>query len=183
MVRQWIIPSVMAFIIVASAFFYAGSCQPARAQGVTVDDFSRSPALSSATSHTSVEAHWIYGIVGSDASVTVFIWLLNLGAASVLAWLTRKEWKNERTEYCVKFLTAGIRNTYVEYVRGIKEGSVDGKLTELEKEKARKMATDYAVGVAKNQGMDLVKILGKEYIPVLIEFLVGSLKRRDVPLV
>ena len=84
---------------------------------------------------------------------------------------------NANWERALEFLEAGVMRTYQEYVKARKTASADGRLTEDEKREARQMAFTFARSYAAKEGMNIVKELGAEMIPVLIEKTVGGLKR------
>lgn len=74
-------------------------------------------------------------------------------------------------------LESGVERTYQAYVKAIKAGRADGKLTEAEKAKARSMARSQAVSLAKNEGIDLLRTIGAEYVDVWIGRLIARRKR------
>jgi hypothetical protein len=100
--------------------------------------------------------------------------------SALWAWVRKNEklqaWKLTKAMEC---LEAGVQNAYDEYVRAIKLASEDGKLTEEERRNARTLAIDSAKAYAKNYGIDLVKELGAEMLPKLIEGILSKFKKAE----
>ncbi len=119
------------------------------------------------------------GFVGQEQ----FFGLLATGVAALWAWGQRKlgvERKDgQLTHRALSFLEAGVAKTYQEYVKVRKQASADGKLTPEEAKAARKQAFETAKQYAMSNGLDLVKTLGADMIPVLLEKTVGGLKRES----
>jgi len=115
-------------------------------------------------------------LVGDESIQNIFIGL----AASVWAWAQRTAGidrkNNLKVDQALTFLEAGVSKTYAIYVKARKAASQDGHLTEEEKKEAREMAFTYAKNYAQNEGLSLVKALGADMIPMLIEKSVGNLK-------
>ena len=109
--------------------------------------------------------------------------LIALGAM-IFSYVRRlesvKRWKLTRAVECVE---AGVRQTYEDYVRNIKELSADGKLTDKEREEARNRAILYAKEYAMDEGVDLLKVYAKEYLPVLVEKVIRRNKSAALPFV
>jgi len=75
-------------------------------------------------------------------------------------------------------LAAGVQKSYDEYVRVIKLKSEDGKLSDEERKEARQIAIDAAIVYAKTYGIDLLKTLGEETVPFLIEKILITVKAK-----
>lgn len=107
--------------------------------------------------------------------------LLATGVAALWAWGQRKmgveRKQGELKSEALGFLEAGVAKTYQAYVKARKSASEDGHLTEDEKREARELAFVYAKDYAMKEGVNLVKTLGADMIPVLIEKAVGGLKK------
>lgn len=107
--------------------------------------------------------------------------LIAMGAAAVWAWgqrqmgIDRKTSKNWNA--ALSFLEAGVAKTYQVYVKQRKTAAADGKLTEEEKREARELALNYARSYARDNGIELVKTIGADLVPVFLEKAVGTLKR------
>jgi hypothetical protein len=129
-----------------------------------------------------VEAAWYWKLLASDAALSVFSYLASAALTGVMAFLTARHWKNAASEKAVKFISAAVLNTYVTYVREAKARSEDKKLTEDDRLAAMQMAKDCAISMAREEGFDLLKAVGREYLPVLIEWAIGRLKGRNAPL-
>lgn len=74
-------------------------------------------------------------------------------------------------------LESGVERTYQNYVKAIKAGRADGRLTEDEKKRARAMARSQAVATAKEAGVDLLSVIGKDFVDVWISRIVTRRKR------
>jgi hypothetical protein len=66
-----------------------------------------------------------------------------------------------------------------EYVNEIKKGKADGKLTKDEAKKARDLALQKLLELAKADGLDLLKSGFKEMLPWIIEKIVQKFKKGD----
>lgn len=99
----------------------------------------------------------------------------------VLVWVFVKIKTNlsdKKYQLAIEALEQGVEETYEEFVRGIKLGREDGKLTNEEIKEAQKRAIDAAWRYGKTKGVDIIKTLGKEYLPVLIAKLISSFKSK-----
>ena len=70
----------------------------------------------------------------------------------------------KRTKYdlALDCIAAGVEETWETYVRGIKAGAEDGKLTTEERAEARSHALQAAVAYARAAGLDLLEALGSD---------------------
>ena len=84
--------------------------------------------------------------------------------------------KKKKYRQALRVLEAGVAQTFQTYTEAIKAGREDSKLTEEEKKHARRLARDKARAIAQREGLDLVKILGEDYLDVWIRKLVRKLK-------
>ena len=84
-----------------------------------------------------------------------------------------RRWRCERA---LLALEAGVMATYETYVREIKASREDGKLTSEERREARRRAKEYAIDLARSQGLDIVRELGQHYLDAWLERLVRRLK-------
>lgn len=66
-----------------------------------------------------------------------------------------------------------------DYVNEIKKGKEDGKLTKEEARKARDLALQKLLELAKSEGLDLLKSGFKEMLPWIIEKIVQKLKKGE----
>jgi len=73
-------------------------------------------------------------------------------------------------------LESGVERTYQNYVKAIKAGRADGRLSEDEKKRARAMARAQAIATAKETGLDLLKVIGKDFVDVWISRIVTRRK-------
>ncbi len=88
-----------------------------------------------------------------------------------------QRWQQRRYRAALLALEAGVGRTYQAYVKAIKAGRADGRLTEEEKSRARSMARMRAIKLAREEGIDLLRTIGEDYIDVWIARLIGKRKR------
>ena len=88
-----------------------------------------------------------------------------------------QRWQQRRYRVALLALEAGVERTYQAYVKAIKAGRADGRLTEEEKSRARSMARMRAIKLAREEGIDLLRTIGEDYIDVWIARLIGKRKR------
>ena len=88
-----------------------------------------------------------------------------------------QRWQQQRFRKGLLALEAGVERTYQAYVKAIKAGRSDGRLTEDEKARARSMARGRAVKLAREEGIDLLRTIGEDYVDVWIARLIGKRKR------
>lgn len=88
-----------------------------------------------------------------------------------------QRWQQRRFRRALLALESGVERTYQAYVKAIKAGRADGRLTEDEKARARSMARARAVALAKSEGIDLIRTIGGDYVDVWITRLIGKRKR------
>ena len=148
--------AALAFLAFPAAAFAEGLEIP----GITPADFA--PA--------SPEAHWFWSVLGSSAVASI------LAAAGKIIKNIIASIKDARLARACQFVWTATTLTYQEYVRVVKAASADGKLTLDEKNEALEYAYRKAVEIARTEGFDILKVLGKELIMALIEKYVGQTK-------
>lgn len=116
---------------------------------------------------------WPWLLLTLPESETVVAGLIALGGALLVRWNWVRKYRLERAMQC---LSSGVRETYEEYVRSVKQASQDGKLTKEEREAAMRLAIEKAKEYARVEGVDLLKIYAEEYLPVLIDRIIGERK-------
>ncbi len=106
-----------------------------------------------------------------------------LGAA--WAFFKGSEWfERLRRRRCAKalhVLEAAVDETYRTCVEAIKAARADGRLTPSERRRARELARQRAVALGRDQGLDILAELGREYLDLWIARIVKKLKRRAAP--
>ena len=119
----------------------------------------------------------VVGLLGEEQTFN----MLAGAALAFYAWVQRKVGidRKEKTVLndALGFLEAGVAKTYQVYVKARKDASADGHLTVDEKRQARELALMHAKDYAAKEGISLIKTLGTDMIPVLIEKAVGGLKK------
>lgn len=107
-------------------------------------------------------------------------WWEIIGAILALIWgiiVTKTKMKEGKKKKIVEAFEAAVQDTYTEFVRELKAGKEDGKLTKDEVKKAQGMAWDKAKGILQSQGIELGKEVAAEYGPVLVTKLVQLFKK------
>jgi hypothetical protein len=107
----------------------------------------------------------LWEVVGS---IIVIIWGL------IVAKFKLKEGKKKTITQAFE---AAVQDTYTEFVRGLKTGREDGKLTKEEVKKAQGMAWEKAKEFLKTKGIDLGKEVATEYGPVIVTKIVQLFKK------
>jgi hypothetical protein len=110
----------------------------------------------------------------SEAGVTL------LGAVFGAIWAAFKgsdwyqRWLTDRYNRALLALEAAVEMTYETYVREVRLASEDGVLTQQERDTARRRAIQTAIGIGRVHGLDIVSVLGEEYLPMWIARIVES---------
>ena len=73
---------------------------------------------------------------------------------------------------------AAVQDTYQEFIKPLKAGKSDGKLTKDEVKEAQTKAWDKAKGILNDQGVDLGKEMLVEYGPVIVTKIVQLFKKK-----
>ncbi len=84
--------------------------------------------------------------------------------------------RNERVKQACGFVFSATMTTYQEFVRVTKARHADGKLTTAEKDEALQYAYRKAIEIARTKGIDLLKVVGKDFILAKVQEYVGSSK-------
>jgi hypothetical protein len=118
-------------------------------------------------------AGWFWSFLASPEAAAGILGIVSFVAGLVLRRRWVAKWRLERAIQC---LASGVRETYEEYVRIAQKANADGKLTTDERDRAMGMAIEKAKSYARDQGFDLAKAYAKEYLPVVVERLIGVQK-------
>jgi hypothetical protein len=120
------------------------------------------------------EASWLSGnmelIVGAVVAILTAFGLWDKLSAKA------KDLVGEKNMKIWEIVKGAVTETYTDYVREIKKGKADGKLTADEAKEARKRATEKAIAAAKENGITIASHL----LPTLIEKAVNYMKK-DAP--
>ena len=117
-------------------------------------------------------------VLSSDPGLTL------LGTALGGLWTLFKssEWfgrlRRRRFGKALRALEAGVELTYRTYVREIKKARADGRLTEEEKRRARRLARETAVEFGRAHGVNVLRELGEDYLDLWVAKLVRRWKGR-----
>lgn len=117
-------------------------------------------------------------LLGPDSGLT----LVGSLAGSLWAMFKGSEWfaavKRSKYQRALEVLEAAVEETYRTYVKAIKEGRADGKLTNEEQARARALARERALAIARGEGLDLMGTLGKDFIDLWVARFVKQLKAK-----
>lgn len=119
----------------------------------------------------------LQNVLGSEPAIT----LVGSVIGGVWALLKSSDWfqglLRRRFAGALQALEAGVELTYRTYVEECKAARADGQLTEEEKRHARELARQRAIEFGRSQGIDVLRVLGQEYVDLWIAKLVKGLKR------
>jgi len=128
-----------------------------------------------------IKAALVNALTQADLWQYVFGVLAVVGApvwAAFKMWAAKKtealRKKNDLYEEAYKLVEVAVEQVYVETVRALK--AKKGKLKKKDILEARDEATKIAINLGKTKGMDILAILGKEYMPVIIAKIVTYAK-------
>jgi len=96
-------------------------------------------------------------------------------AVQSTSWFNRLN--RDRVQRALRCIESAVRQVYEEYVRAVKAASADGTLTDDERRRARELARDRAVAIARTDGIDLAATLGREHLDLWVERVLARVKR------
>ena len=114
--------------------------------------------------------------MGIDLGMTVVGSVVGTLWAGFKASDRYQRWQLRRYQKALLALESGVERTYQSYVKAIKAGRSDGRLTEEEKSRARSMARMRAMKLAREEGIDLIRTIGEDYLDLWISRIIGKKK-------
>jgi len=121
----------------------------------------------------------VYELLSSDAFYPMIVALFALIYGGVKAkYFAFDAPKDAKKKKAVELVEEAVKETFDELVRGLKRGKEDGKLTPEEIAQANKMAVDKLKEKAKTNGLQLGKLFAESYLPVLVDKVVNSKKKK-----
>lgn len=159
--------AIVAMLLSVLPFAFANASVPQLAPA----EIANMPAAT--VSAINKSAHWIWQILVTDEAAKIFNWLLTTGVSVLLGWLGLT---GTRLARCVMYIAAGVRDTYLTFVRPAKKAARNGKLTEADRVKAMSLALDYAQSLASTKSLDLFKYLSKDVATTVAEFCIRIFK-------
>jgi hypothetical protein len=119
------------------------------------------------------------GFFESDTGITIVA-----GTVGVAwTWFKGLDWfaqrRHDRHTIALMAIEAGVEHSFQTYVKAIKAARSDGKLTPEERKHARALAQQTALRIGRAQGVNVVRELGCEFLPVWISRMVREVKRRN----
>ena len=113
----------------------------------------------------------------NDAVLQVLIAVILAGwGAFKLKKLALDDPKNAKKKKAIEMLEVIVSNFYHNEVRELKKANADGKLTKEEIKAANDKAVAQLKTEAKEKGLDVAKLFGEAYLPVLVSKVVKKLK-------
>ncbi|MEK7794788.1 MAG: hypothetical protein AAB353_09675 [Candidatus Hydrogenedentota bacterium] len=85
--------------------------------------------------------------------------------------------RRRRARRAIQAIEAGVDKAYRTYVREIKRAREDGDLTREEIDQARRLARRTAIDYGRNEGIDVLRELGEDFVNLWITRLVNRAKR------
>jgi len=119
-------------------------------------------------------------LLSSPIVVNTVMSILGLLASWLIARILRDKVMTEQRRVAADALIAGVQIAWDDLVREVKDNTKDGKLSEDERLAAQAMATSKAMTIAKNQGLDLLKVIAAEEIPALIHKIIARRKAGEL---
>ena len=118
----------------------------------------------------------------AEVLVLLVLFVVPIFIAKVFAWWKARADVAVDKEYmnAVEALETGVHEAWERFGKEWKGARADGKLSQDERERLRTVAKEVAVEVGKEEGLDVLKIIGVRKIPLLIRKIVASRKGKSV---
>ena len=116
-------------------------------------------------------------ILTSDPALSVIAGIAGAVWTAVQSTSWFKQLNRDRVQRALRCVESAVRQVYEEYVRNLKAASADGTLTDEERRRARELARDRAIAIARTDGIDLAATLGREHLDLWIERVLARVKR------
>jgi len=105
-------------------------------------------------------------------------------AAAAVARLANSKYHDgiQETQWMIveDAVKAAVHETWREYTEAIKAAAADGKLTREEMKEARQIACDTALRLAKEKGVDALRVAGSAGLSYLLEKAYAELKELKI---
>ena len=114
--------------------------------------------------------------IGMAANAVVVV------AGLVSTWMAARWVRgNARRAKVLAIFFRAAREVFDEVVRALKQKTEDGTLTPAEQREVLQAGIQRAKEIGRTEGIDIVKEVGHEMLPVFMEWAVGRLKARGLP--
>lgn len=115
----------------------------------------------------------------ADVLATVVIVAVPIFLAKAFAWWKAREGVAEDKAYsqAIEALEVGVDEAWTRFGKEWKIARKDGKYSDEEKDRLRTVAREVAVEVGREEGLDVLKIIGKRKIALLLRKIVASRKK------
>lgn len=117
--------------------------------------------------------------LGSELFMSLALVVVPWGIARAFAWWRAESERRGDAEYAraVEALEVGVDEAWEKFGREWKHARADGKLSEEERGDLRTLAREVAVEVGRDEGLDVLKILGARALKLVIGKIVERRKR------
>jgi hypothetical protein len=119
--------------------------------------------------------------MGEEVLVLALLILFSI-LSTALTWFKGSEYwgrvKDTRWATAVSAVDAAVTEVYENYVRDLKNGREDGKLTDEERREARDRALSLAIDIGKTRGVDVMAEIGTSFVRDVLEDAVQKRKVR-----
>jgi hypothetical protein len=119
-------------------------------------------------------------LLSNDAVLTLIVAIIGAAWAAFQGSAAWARIKNAKYAKAIRALEAGVELTYQTYVRSIKDSRADGTLTAAEMSAARAKAKEAAIQFASQEGVDMVKEVGPDYLDLAIAKIVIKMQTGTV---
>jgi len=117
---------------------------------------------------------WLETLLGNEAIFGAIV------SGVLLLWGILKaklHLKDTKWAKVLETVEQAVAEVYHEYIRDLKTGRADGKLTKEEIDEAHKKAWERAKTIGKEKGLDVAKEVSQAYFPVLIKKVLGKISK------
>ncbi len=115
-------------------------------------------------------------IMQSEAVLSIAASVIGLVWAGVKGSGLLAQRRRRRFDRALLALEAGVEKSWQTYVRELKRGREDGKLSQDEARHARQLAVETALQVGRQEGIDVLAELGRDYVDAFIARLLRNRK-------
>jgi len=112
----------------------------------------------------------------SEAGLTIVAAVVGLVWTGIKGSRFYQRRQREHFERALLMLEAGVENAWQTYVRELKRGREDGRLTREEARHARQLAIEAAVHHGQREGIDVLAAMGRDYADAFITRLIRQRK-------
>jgi len=119
-------------------------------------------------------------LLSSPAIINTVLSILGLIVSYLVTRILKHIKMSEQRTIVYESLVAAAQNVWDESLRDIKDHAEDGKLTESERARAFVQARRNEIDIAKDKGIDLLKVVVSEELPSLIHRIIARRKKGEL---